>query len=409
MSKAMVIDSIGRIDDDIIQKVNAVRIGKKRKLEFRKWISLAACFILVLSVALTAEAANGTVSNLLAPLFGGAQTEIIDKIGVPIGASTSVSGYTLTVDAIIGDRYSVMIAYTLYRDDGQPIPDNIEFQSSEVWASGYGTPIIIDEEDPSVAHFHERMRRNEILLDRIVTVAFSNLIVDNGETEDIVAEGKWELTFTIRYPDVTEELPVKSFDVTDDGGQKYTVKGIMLSPVGIHIDLVAYELDSAGGFFKDFKVSLIMKDGTELALENGGGGGKWTEGDKKTDVSYYAEFDIPIPSEDIKAVVICNTLYELNNLSKEPGSALPVLVFYEGSIFAHNGYVIYELPENLEFIGNTKNVGNSQISENFDANESGSLYKESNNNDVLYFQYDNWDEEVDGGKEPYLLLYRKSK
>lgn len=313
MSKAIVIDSLGRIDDDIIQKVDAARTGKKRKLEFRKWISLAACFILVLSVALTAEAANGTVSNLLAPLFGGAQTEIIDKIGVPIGASTSVSGYTLTVDAIIGDRYSAMIAYTLSRDDGQPIPNNMEFQSREVWASGYGTPMIIDEEDPSVAHFYERMHRNEILLDRIVTVSFTNLIVDNGEDEDIVAEGNWELTFTIRYPDVTEELPVKSFVVTDDGGQKYTVKEIMLSPVGIHLDLAAYELDSAGGFFKDFKVSLIMKDGTELALENGGGGGKWTEGDKKTDVSYYAEFDIPIPSEDIKAIVICDIPYELNN------------------------------------------------------------------------------------------------
>jgi len=313
MSKAMVIDSIGRIDDDIIQKVNAVRIGKKRKLEFRKWISLAACFILVLSVALTAEAADGTVSNLLAPLFGGAQTKITDEIGVPIGASTSVSGYTLSVDAIIGDRYSVMIAYTLSRDDGQPIPNNMEFQSREVWASGYGTPIIIDEEDPSIAHFHERMRRNDILLDRIVTISFSNLIIENGEEDTIVAEGKWELTFTIRYPDATEKLPVKNFDVTDDGGQKYTIKEIMLSPVGIRLDMVAYEPDSNGGFFKDFRMSLIMKDGTELALTNGGGGGKWTEGDKKTDVSYYAEFDIPIPSEDIKAIVICDIPYELNN------------------------------------------------------------------------------------------------
>ena len=86
---------------------------------------MAACIALVLSIALTAEATNGTVSNLLAPIFGGAQTEIVDDIGVPIGASTSVNGYTLTVDAIIGDRYSVMIAYTLSRDDGQPIPENI--------------------------------------------------------------------------------------------------------------------------------------------------------------------------------------------------------------------------------------------------------------------------------------------
>ena len=34
---------------------------------------------------------------------------------------------------------------------------------------------------------------------------------------------------------------------------------------------------------------------------------------KIADVDYYAEFDIPIPREDIKAIVICGTTYELNN------------------------------------------------------------------------------------------------
>lgn len=312
MNRDQIMDSLGRIDDDLIQKVDSARTQKKPNI--RRWISLAACFFLILSVALTAEATNGTVSNLLAPLFGGAQTEIVDEIGVPIGASTSVNGYTLTVDAIIGDRYSVMIAYTLTRDDGQPIPDNIDFQHRDIWASGYRTRIVIDEENPSVAHFHERKHRNAPLLGRIVTNRFSNLIIDNGYEEDtIVAEGTWELTFTIRYPDATVELPVKSFDVTDDGGHKYKVKEIMLSPVGIHLDMVLSEPDYEGGIFKDFKMSLIMMDGTELPQEDGGGGGHWTEGDKKADVDYYAEFDIPIPREDIKAVVICGTIYELNS------------------------------------------------------------------------------------------------
>lgn len=314
MRKDQILDSLGRIDDEVILKVNKARTARKPKLIIRRWAAMAACFALVLSMALTAEATNGTVSNLLAPLFGGAQTEIVDEMGVPIGASTSVSGYTLTVDAIIGDRYSVMIAYTLTRDDGQPIPENIDFQDRGIWASGYSTRIDIDEDNPSVAHFHERKRRNEVLLGRIVTSSFSNLITNRGEeNETVVAEGTWEITFTIRYPDATEELPVKSFDITDDGGNRYKVKEIMLSPVGIHLDLVFYEPDYTGGIFKDFTMSLIMADGTELPLEDGGGGGHWTEGDKKADVDYYAEFDIPIPREDIKAIVICGTIYELNN------------------------------------------------------------------------------------------------
>ncbi len=313
MNRDQIMDSLGRIDDDLIQKVNDARNYKKKKPNIRRWISLAACFVLFLSVALMAEATNGTVSNLLAPVFGGAQTEIVDEIGVPIGASTSVNGYTLTMDAIIGDRYSVMVAYTLSRDDGQAIPGNIDFASREFKGSGYGTKISIDKDDASTAHFHLRWHRNEPILGRIFTASFTDLIIDNGEDDVVVAEGTWEIKYTLRYPDSTEELPVKDFEVMDDGGRRFKVREIMLSPLGIHLGLVFFEPDYADGIFKGFQMSLIMTDGTELPLEDGGGGGHWTEGNKKADADYYAEFEIPIPRKDIKAIVICGATYELNN------------------------------------------------------------------------------------------------
>ena len=313
MRKDKILDSLGRIDDQVIQKVNEARNGRKAKLQIHRWAAFAACFALILSMALTAEATNGTVSNLLAPLFGGAQTEIVDEIGIPIGATASVNGYTLTLDAIIGDRYSVMVAYTLSRDDGQAIPENIDFASQEINGSGYITKILIDEDAPSIAHFHLRWHRNEPIIGRIVTATFTDLVIDSGEDDEVIAEGTWQIKYTLRYPDSTEKLPVKAFEVVDDGGRKYKVKEIMLSPLGIHLDMVFYEPESEGGIYKDFKMSLIMTDGTELLLPDGGGGGGWTEGDKKADVDYYAEFDVPIPSEDIKAIVICGTVFELNN------------------------------------------------------------------------------------------------
>ena len=313
MSKNQILDSLGRIDDDLIQKVNDARNVRKPKLQVRRWAAFAACFALIISMALTAEATNGTVSNLLAPLFGGAQTEIVDKIGVPIGASASVNGYTLTMDAIIGDRYSVMVAYTLSRDDGQPIPENIDFRSRGFSGSGYSTKIIINEDDPSNAQFHLRWRRNDPIIGRIVTATFTDLIIDDGENDVIHAEGTWEIKYTLRYPDSTEELPVKPFEIVDDGGRRFKVEGIMLSPLGIHLDLIFFDPDYEGGVFKDFTMSLVMTDGTEMLLNDGGGGGSWKEGDKKADVDYYAEFDIPIPREDIKEIVICGVTYELNN------------------------------------------------------------------------------------------------
>ena len=315
MSKNQILDSLGRIDDEVIQNVNEARVARKPKLQVRRWAAYAACFALIISMALTAEATNGTVSNLLAPLFGGAQTEIVDKIGVPIGASASVNGYTLTMDAIIGDRYSVMVAYTLSRDDGQPIPENIDFRSRGFSGSGYSTKIIINEDDPSNAQFHLRWRRNDPIIGRIVTATFTDLIIDDGENDVIHAEGTWEIKYTLRYPDSTEELPVKPFEIVDDGGRRFKVEGIMLSPLGIHLDLIFFDPDYEGGVFKDFTMSLVMTDGTEMLLNDGGGGGSWKEGDKKADVDYYAEFDVPIPRDDIKEIIICGVTYELNTSS----------------------------------------------------------------------------------------------
>ena len=313
MRKDQILDSLGRIDDQVIQKVNEARNARKPKLQVRRWAALAACFALIISMALTAEATYGTVSNLLAPLFGGAQTEIVDKIGVPIGASASVNGYTLTMDAILGDRYSVMVAYTLSRDDGQPIPENIDFKSRGFSGSGYSTKIIINEDDPSNAQFHLRWRRNDPIIGRIVTATFTDLIIDDGENDVIHAEGTWEIKYTLRYLDSTEELPVKPFEIVDDGGRRFKVEGIMLSPLGIHLDLIFFDPDYEGGVFKDFTMSLVMTDGTEMLLNDGGGGGSWKEGDKKADVDYYAEFDVPIPRDDIKEIIICGVTYELNN------------------------------------------------------------------------------------------------
>ena len=57
---------------------------------------------------------------------------------------------------------------------------------------------------------------------------------------------------------------------------------------------------------------LLLKDGTLLPLEGGGGGGM-TEGDKTMEISYSSMFEIPVPREDIQAIIICDTKYELDN------------------------------------------------------------------------------------------------
>ena len=48
MSKDRVVDSLGKIDDDMIQSVEALRQKKKRPA-WMKWGAMAACFCLLIA------------------------------------------------------------------------------------------------------------------------------------------------------------------------------------------------------------------------------------------------------------------------------------------------------------------------------------------------------------------------
>lgn len=87
----------------------------------RRTVLIAAAAVLVLAVG-TAGATGilKSAAEVFAPIFGGsaAQTEIIDKIGYPIGASDTAGGVTITADAVMGDAYNAAIVFTITRDDG---------------------------------------------------------------------------------------------------------------------------------------------------------------------------------------------------------------------------------------------------------------------------------------------------
>ena len=80
-----------------------------RPLRFRRFAAAGAAAALVLSLGVAgATGALGSAGEAFAGLFGGgaAETEIIDQIGYPIGASATSNGVTITADAIVGDTYS---------------------------------------------------------------------------------------------------------------------------------------------------------------------------------------------------------------------------------------------------------------------------------------------------------------
>lgn len=290
--------------------------GAKKRRPLRTALILAAAAVL-LTVTVGAELSSGTVSNFLAPLYGGAQTELVDSIGCPVDASTAVNGYTLTADAVIGDRYNIVVVYTLTRDDGQPIPESVHFdQHSNAlyrFSSGGGSMSMYrDDETPEnqVKIVEQWTSSGRLLFFRNAHVVFEDLVVWDEEsgTSSLLVEGTWELSFTVRYRDTTVSVPVDDLEVDGADGITYQIRKILLSPLGIHMDMNILNIQDFQAFFNqhrsDFTVSLLLTDGTVLELGNTNFGSSGTEGETTGKGDYGAFFDQPIPLDQISALVI---------------------------------------------------------------------------------------------------------
>ena len=106
--------------------------GKTHRRPLWRTVLIAACLTAALAVGAGASGVLKSAVEVFAPIFGGsaAQTEVIDKIGHPIGAGDTDNGVTITADAIIGDAYNAAIVYTIRRDDGTALlPEETDAES----------------------------------------------------------------------------------------------------------------------------------------------------------------------------------------------------------------------------------------------------------------------------------------
>ena len=314
MNVMMLYDAIGEISDEFIQEAEDAQ-SKRRK---HWWQGLvAACFIVaIMALPISAELINGYVSNLLAPLYGSAQTDLVDKIGVPIEADVTVGDYTLSADAIIGDRYNFAIVYSLKRADGKPLPEGLYFESYYNSLKGdFGGGIcehILSEDRTTLKIVQKWTSSTELLFNRNATIEFSNLMLDDGDdSKTTVAKGIWRLKFVVRYENSAKIIPVDNVTVKDGNGVEYQIEEVELSPVGIHFDMTVHNPHQNGvvnePIYQGFTLSVVLEDNTEIKVENWNLG---THGDLNSNTlvaDFGAMFDIPISLERIGALRICNT------------------------------------------------------------------------------------------------------
>ena len=312
-------DAITEIQDEYILDAETASM----KQHYFRWKPVVAAFLVVILLALpvSAELVNGYVSNLLAPLYGGAQTEIVDKIGVPIGAEAIVGDYKVTADAVIGDKYNFAIVYSLSRLDGQPLEEGLYFESySNSFRSDSGAGVLrhtLSEDGLSLKIVDEWTSRL-MFLDRNVKVQFSNLVKYQGEGQnnEIVLKGNWNLEFVIRYEDATQEILIEPFTVKDASGDQYEIRKIEISPVGIHFDMTApnnyNEEEVVPPPYQDFTLAIELSDGTIIRIEDQSMGSHGDLNSNTLEADYGALFELPIAIEDIAALIICDVTLPIN-------------------------------------------------------------------------------------------------
>ena len=260
---------------------NSARPRRRRTVP--RALLAAALMGALLVTSVSAEIDNGAVTNLLAPYFGSARTELLEKFGRPVGASASAGGYTITADAIIGDRGCMQVIYTLTREDGQPIPEHVKFLDIDYAIRGSNTScatVYPSASDSNESQFYQKFFA-EFGFSRKVRVSFGRLVIsDHSDQEpELLAEGPWELSFVRRYPDTTRGVPVNDLTVTDQSGQSCHIRTLSCSCLGLTITGTT---ESDTDLALDLTASVTLKDGSVLPLQTGfsaersGGGPVWT-------------------------------------------------------------------------------------------------------------------------------------
>lgn len=198
-------------------------------------------------------------SDMLSDIFDGpaSQTEIIDRIGRPVGASCSNNGVTVTADAIMGDKDMVTIAYTLTFDDPAALKKLSEPGENGTIAGSVDRNVYVDGEhggqgqswlidknpnDSSIQYFAQFSVESPGLMGRTVRTHINSLVVPRAGKElpeyKKILTGPWDLKFQLNYEDTSVTIPApKSVNFN---GTKATIQEATVSCVGVS---VRYNID----------------------------------------------------------------------------------------------------------------------------------------------------------------------
>lgn len=320
------------------QAAQAQMAQKKHHRPVWRTAAIAAALAVVLAVGAGASGVLRSAAEVLGPIFGAssAQTEIIDKIGYPVGASDTDNGITITAEAVMGDRYNAAIVYTVCRDDGTALlPDGVSAESLLVRGGGTDVQILggshggswfVDEvPGDDRVQIVQTVSSDQELIGAGATAEFENLYWwDESKGESVpVLEGHWKFRFDLDYED--SAFTLDGGQTFAQNGMTFTIDEITLSPVAIKVDYTVdqeVEWSNSGSgqmadedqaamkrYFENVEILLTKMDGT--VVDFSGAGGSVSPQDGTTVCSKGTVFSQIIPVEEMASLSVGGVEFSL--------------------------------------------------------------------------------------------------
>lgn len=322
-----------------VEQVQPVR----NRLSIGKY-GLVAAVICLFSVSAYATGILQSATDVLAPILGGTpvQTEIIEKIGRPIGVSDTSDGITISADAIIGDSNNVCVVYSIANGDGAPfvLPEGISPQDV-FFAGNSGTEFPFttggmngsigvqenNETDGTLQIVEMLSSEKTLPLCKNVTAKFSELSYFNTDGKVVpLSDGKWNLRYELNYENVGKTIAVEKQFTRDS--LTFTVNEIIISPIAIKANYTVSHIpnwsDSGSGkmleqdqkemhkFLEGIELIITKTDGTTIDLTEYSGGGLSLE--KDVTLGYKGTvLDEIVPLNEIVSVTVGDIVIDINN------------------------------------------------------------------------------------------------
>ena len=310
-----------------------IRAPRRKRLPLASAVA-AIAFVLGMGGIAYATGSLMSVERFVSHLFGAqeAKVEIVDKIGRPIGVAESSNGVTVSADAIIGDKTSLAVVFSIAKDDGTPF-EGIEALDNGLLPLGFSEDLDVDfplitkvtkgmgatgssyfyDADPAdnAIQLVETRTYDDLgdnsLVGRTMTARFEDLKLFGDGEPTVIAAGSWKLSFPLNYEDASIDLPtgqtfeLAAFHEDDAAGTKdelapiqATVDELSISPIALHMRYTAGQkvewTSGASGrqsehdsklsdALLDVRVAVKLSDGTTVEAESYGSGAISADGD----------------------------------------------------------------------------------------------------------------------------------